>query len=391
MRFGHPTGTLVYYNDKLYKVLSVTSNGWHVLEGPGNVVLDKKVRTSQLTAKPGSARKSPKKSPKKVVKKSPIKKLKSPIKKPKSPIKKPKSPIKKPKTQKTKKEASPVKVPIQVKLEEGSSKKMSETLVSSAKILEQTSVEQRVKNHIEFCSWVIKYSMLDIAVKLLKTKTLLDLACGRGNDLNRWISMKLQRVIGVDDSNEQISEAIHRYKSMSSKIKVNYINMSVCAPTLPVVVRKYYKDPIMLATCNFALNHFVNDDGFYRNISRLISPGGLLVGTAADGDYIEIMLNLNDGHVKSDIVDIKRVDDERYTFKINSPFFNSQKVVVESLVKRKEFVERMAKYGFEPYLMYHELPAIFNFADFPNELGDPELKKYYMGFCFIKVDRVSVK
>lgn len=74
-------------------------------------------------------------------------------------------------------------------------------------------IEASITNHKNFSNWVIKGSMINNAVQLTKTTSLLDLASGVGNDLNRWSISKLKRVLGIDISKEQVTEAYNRLKT----------------------------------------------------------------------------------------------------------------------------------------------------------------------------------
>jgi 2-polyprenyl-3-methyl-5-hydroxy-6-metoxy-1,4-benzoquinol methylase len=59
----------------------------------------------------------------------------------------------------------------------------------------------------------------DVKRELINTysrgsRRLLDLACGRGGDLNKWADADIREVVGVDLSPKEIDEAKRRYQQL---------------------------------------------------------------------------------------------------------------------------------------------------------------------------------
>ena len=46
---------------------------------------------------------------------------------------------------------------------------------------------------------------------------MLDLACGRGGDIQKWIDAKVETVVGIDISGSEVAEARARFKEAAKK------------------------------------------------------------------------------------------------------------------------------------------------------------------------------
>lgn len=253
-----------------------------------------------------------------------------------------------------------------------------------------SDIEKRLKKHVEFCSWVIKYKMLNAAfIDKSVDKSVIDLCCGRGNDLNRWALLGINKVVGVDISSQQITEAIKRYKyakhDIKNSVKVTYINMSVCDENLYNNIKRHLRCNFNVVTCNFSLNYFIHEDIFFQNLKNITKKGDVFIGTCADGEYIKsITQDTPVDQIKSEVVSVVPIDDLKYQFMLKTAYFDNN-YVTEYYVTRLNLVTNMKKYGFESINIFNELPPIFNFSEFPDNTGDSELKKYFMGFSFVRV------
>jgi len=57
------------------------------------------------------------------------------------------------------------------------------------------------------------------------TPTLLDVGCGRANDLHKWNALSIDEVIGVDPDWEQIAHAIDRMNTIGAVGKVGFVQV----------------------------------------------------------------------------------------------------------------------------------------------------------------------
>lgn len=122
---------------------------------------------------------------------------------------------------------------------------------------------------------------------------LVDIACGRGGDLNKWRAAGVKRVLGVDVSGAQILEARRRAEGTTG-IQVRFD----VTPADLAVLRETPPGSADVVTCMFALNYFwgSSDDAFavIAAASRLLKPGGLFFGVCADGSRVMEFLNPQD-------------------------------------------------------------------------------------------------
>lgn len=116
-----------------------------------------------------------------------------------------------------------------------------------------------------------------------KAPQLLDIACGRGGDLAKWDAAGVRQVIGIDISPKEIEEAHRRYEQGRFRTQCEFRVSSTLA-ALPWTISDASCDVV---TCMFALQYFWSSDAAIRhvlsNVSRVLKPGGIFMGTVPDG------------------------------------------------------------------------------------------------------------
>ena len=118
---------------------------------------------------------------------------------------------------------------------------------------------------------------------------LLDLACGRGGDLWKWIDAKILFVKGVDLSPGEIEEARGRYAQAIEKKSICTCCEFMDTPALGI--EEFREGTLYDAvTCMFALHYFFVSEKalkqFLHNVSINLKPGGYFFGTVPDGKSI---------------------------------------------------------------------------------------------------------
>ncbi|KAJ1607432.1 RNA guanine-7-methyltransferase Abd1p [Cryptosporidium canis] len=134
----------------------------------------------------------------------------------------------------------------------------------------------------------------------------LDLACGHGQDILKYKGKRINRLIGIDISVEEISEARHRLRTYE-----NSLNFSVEYHVGNLLSRSTYSK--ILKGINFEIisiqlsMHYmlINEETsfeFLKNISDHLKPGGFFIGSTISCDQIyysmkhnSIKINCNDG------------------------------------------------------------------------------------------------
>ena len=175
---------------------------------------------------------------------------------------------------------------------------------------------------------------------LKKGDSLMDMSCGRGGDMWKWLSNDVAWVLGTDSNldclNTPKNGAYGRYLDQKIKLKgrvppmvfvqasstvnikdgsagVSELDKSILkclyggvdgAPTAVMKLKGLAEKGFNVISCMFALHYFFRDkssvDGFLRNIADNLQVGGYFTGCCFDGDSVhKILTKLPSGGVKT--------------------------------------------------------------------------------------------
>ena len=173
---------------------------------------------------------------------------------------------------------------------------------------------------------LIKKDLILKAVSDTKAECLLDIACGRGGDIHKWMMARLKCVYAFDSHHESVNEAISRFNEIkkNNRGKIPFITFktlnSLNRDIIEMVNQFDNKKVYDIVSCQFALHYFSENDDTLRNTLRLVSKklkkGGLFIGTASDGDLIK--QNLSVGNVNIPLLNLSKTNkDNNYLFYIN--------------------------------------------------------------------------
>jgi len=177
--------------------------------------------------------------------------------------------------------------------------------------------------------WVKDACMLKRVAALTEGRisSVLDIACGKGNDLPRWLKYKVERVVGVDIVEENILNAEdgayarvrgsrnrgdlrHVFVTMDASKTIDSTTINqIEQPSLREIARAAWGiertertedifgiavDKFQLVTCNFAVHYFFDKEAslkaFAGNVARHLAKGGHFIGTCFDKARIERLL-----------------------------------------------------------------------------------------------------
>jgi ubiquinone/menaquinone biosynthesis C-methylase UbiE len=134
-----------------------------------------------------------------------------------------------------------------------------------------------------------------------RTHSLLDLACGKGGDIHKWVNNNIKTVTGIDINNDSINEAIRR----SDKIKSNPVskNFDISFECLDLSKDLYSTDTMYdTVTCFFAMHYFFKDQdsltNFMFNTVNLKVGGHFIMAAFDDIQLKNIDYTLNNSKVK---------------------------------------------------------------------------------------------
>ncbi|GAB5361838.1 hypothetical protein AAMO2058_000747000 [Amorphochlora amoebiformis] len=137
---------------------------------------------------------------------------------------------------------------------------------------------------------------------------LLDLACGRGGDLNKWGSAGISFVRGIDLSPAEIEEAKRRLSSTRRqfpRLEVAFEQSDDCGRKLLPELKGQYD----AVTCMFAAHYFFKDETmaktFLTNVKAALKPGGYFFGTVPDGKAVMTRIG-NSSHFENSILVLEK-------------------------------------------------------------------------------------
>lgn len=186
----------------------------------------------------------------------------------------------------------------------------------------------------------------DFTFRMLKNagcKSLMDIACGKGGDLHKWLENNFETVLGIDVVEDNIINPIDGAYKRLSESKVTRRHKYVFVPSdssipfgtkaqLRIINDPYTIDLVRclwgsklkppkelqylqglgkskfdVVSCQFAIHYFFENDekieAVLSNVRNNLKKGGFFVGTCFDGDTVLDLLKLNNGFVKANIQD----------------------------------------------------------------------------------------
>lgn len=169
-----------------------------------------------------------------------------------------------------------------------------------------------------FHNWIKKQLITD-AVKYLDSPydiKLLDLAVGRGGDINKWFVNKIKYVVGFDIDNDSIMEANKRYKDMKIPYNYKFYEMDLSQDKNITKVKDIIGNNLFdIVSCQFAIHYFFKNESTLHTILEITSSnlktGGLFIGTTMNGDLIKKRLK-HDQIFGNNIFTIKKGIDNKY-------------------------------------------------------------------------------
>lgn len=260
----------------------------------------------------------------------------------------------------------------------------------------------------------IKLNLIIDACKKTNAKNLLDIACGRGGDLQKWLNNKnnLQYILAFDSHKESIfgafkkgndfDGAIARFQNIKQiyKGKMPYIifkNLSILDDKIleklnSIDSNKKYD----VVSCQFALHYFYQNDIILNNVLNIISlklrKGGLFIGTATDGDLIHKILN--NGNVNIPLLTLIKKDFNNYLFYIKTDkskeltrqnYFELQGVSSEFYLFKEKLKNIALQNNLEliEYKSFYEWYQIYKKTKVYQELTIYEIVISFLNFSFI--------
>jgi mRNA (guanine-N7-)-methyltransferase len=185
---------------------------------------------------------------------------------------------------------------------------------------------------------------------------LLDLACGRGGDLQKWHDCSVEFVKGVDVSPKEIQEARARYANLKTGMMCSF-------EVVDILQNTFRQAPCYdVVTAMFCIHYFCESkrtlEKFLELVASCLRPGGYFLGCCLDGSLVKTFPG-------SEHVTIEFLENDQIVFALRDTVTSStadSRGSVEYLVDVDTLREVAAKVGLEcvklmPFDPPHEYPG----------------------------------
>lgn len=133
-------------------------------------------------------------------------------------------------------------------------------------------------------NWIKHILIAEFGSKERGIKDVLDLACGKGGDLQKWKKAQIRSWFGIDIAEESVEEARRRYKDMPGPIfNAQFHVLDAFHKDWAAVVGQ---NSFHAISCQFAYHYSFETEASARHsikmISKYLRPGGYFFGTIPD-------------------------------------------------------------------------------------------------------------
>jgi len=266
-----------------------------------------------------------------------------------------------------------------------------------------TVVERRQSSSIialrDLHNW-IKRKLIENITHTLKKVNLLDIAVGRGGDIDKWNKAGISNVFGFDVSEDSIYsndpfnpgalQRLQNYSNCKTNIHLEVGNATTPTAQLLDNIEKFVNlnGLFQITSCQFALHYFFgskNDLNFAISLaSKYLEPGGYFIITTMDSSKIRKFFSSRQSKVYDrplfkisiDRYFTKEPYSNKYTFLIKDTFdqgnyFNTMGPSVEYLVDQTELEKVCTSKGLLPYYKNTvETYTVDKRTDFPNTFSN---------------------
>jgi len=155
--------------------------------------------------------------------------------------------------------------------------------------------------------------------------SVLDFACGKGGDLNKWTRAKISNYVGCDTADQSLVQLADRWNSLPEP---RYAATLLCGDCFAVHLASYLPPEMEfdVVSCQFAVHYAFESEQrvrrMLRNVSERLKPGGIFLGTTIDSNVLIRKLHAAPGLEFGNAVYYVKFDDRHASkqFDIRNPF-----------------------------------------------------------------------
>lgn len=260
-------------------------------------------------------------------------------------------------------------------------------------IITNTRYEPPFKNMRRFHNWIKRYILNKYSTK---HGNLLDLSCGKGGDIHKWVDNSIRYVEGYDINEKSIKEALNRYNKVKDNPTCKNFDYEFYIKDLSKEVIKT-DNKFDIITCFFAIHYFYNNiealENFTENLKYVKDNGYIVITTLSSKKLNEI-----DYTYKSENLNIKKINIDSST-----KLGNNISVYIKDTVLDTETEEFIVDYEYTINFMKtkgFDLVSTKTFNEYynkwkenKNELSDEEQKYSFlnMSYTFVKSNKPDIK
>eukprot|EP01012_Entosiphon_sulcatum_P019810 TRINITY_DN24769_c0_g1_i1.p1 TRINITY_DN24769_c0_g1~~TRINITY_DN24769_c0_g1_i1.p1 ORF type:complete len:1005 (-),score=151.62 TRINITY_DN24769_c0_g1_i1:26-3040(-) len=146
-----------------------------------------------------------------------------------------------------------------------------------------------------FNNWVKALLIQEYVSPLFSRPVVLDVCCGKGGDLGKWVKAKARLIVGADVSPKAIEAAQQRHGERFADVNAHFVCCDcfgselstrigqVVAPLRPPAETGPFFDVVC---CMFAMHYAFQTEqrarAFIQNVAAHLKPGGVFIGTTVD-------------------------------------------------------------------------------------------------------------
>lgn len=226
----------------------------------------------------------------------------------------------------------------------------------------------------------------DLIKKYAKNNdTIIDLGCGKGGDMHKWISTNIKYVKGYDINKEYLKEAEDRYEKIKKQKKINTEIIYKCIDLSKKVIDTEHKN-VNIITCNFALHYFFENEETFnilkKSIKNNLKINGYFIGTIFDGASVNKMVNNYEFTQFDKLFKIENINNNNKLFGNKIKVYLKDSIIdnisYEYLIYFGKFISKMEDEGFilVNSKLFSEIDDFNNLEDY--EKSYSSLNRYFV-------------